>query len=250
MVTGRAFVTGGAGGIGFAIAKHLVELGWTVGVCDRSIEALRAATGSVPSLYCANADASDAEQMQVAITGFTDMAGGLDCLVSNVGVSGPTAPLQDIEVDAWKSVMAVNVDSHFLSARATIPFLLKSVNASMIFMSSAAGRGGFPQRSSYCTSKWALHGLAKTLSDELSRSGIRSNVILPGVVDNERMRDVVAARAELTGQSQEAVWQNVLAITAFNEPVPMQEIAHAAAFLASPQARFITGQLIGIGENF
>ena len=246
----RAFITGGGSGIGLAIAQHLQENGWAVGVCDCDGEALAQVKRRTPSIQISHADASNAQELRAAIVNFAQFVGGLDCLVSNVGVSGPTSPFQDIDPEVWKSVMATNVDSHFYSARAAIPFLLESLNASMIFMSSGAGRVGFPQRSPYCTSKWALHGLAKTLSEELSRSGVRANVILPGVVDNDRMRDVVEARSGTTGLSQQEVWKQVLAKMAFDEPVPMQEIAHLAAFLASPQARFITGQLIGIGENF
>ncbi len=108
-------------------------------------------------------------------------SGGLDVLVNNAGIAGPTARCEDIALADWERTLAVNLTGQFLCTRLAIPLLRKSRNASIANLSSAAGRFGFPLRTPYAASKWAVIGFTKSLSIELGSDGIRVNAICPGI---------------------------------------------------------------------
>src|SRR5688572_19246862 len=127
--------------------------------------------------------------------------GGLDVLVNNAGIGGPTAPVEAVEPAAWDMVLAVNITGTFHVTRLAIPHLKKSEAGSIITMSSLGGRFGYPNRSPYCVAKWGLIGFAKTLAIELGPHNIRSNAIAPGAVGGDRIERVLAGRAEAGGTS-------------------------------------------------
>ena len=122
-------------------------------------------------------------------------------LVNNAGIGGPTSPVADMDPDAWEAVMQINLHCTFNVTRLAIPALKQSKAASIIIMSSAAGRFGYANRSAYATSKWGLIGFTKTLSLELGAFGIRVNAILPAAVAGARMERVLAGRAQLSGRT-------------------------------------------------
>lgn len=172
--------------------------------------------------------------------------GGLDVLVNNAGIAGPTASVADLDLAAWESVLRVNLTGTFLVTQAAIPHLKRSGAASIIVMSSLAGRFGYPNRSPYATTKWGLIGLTKTLSRELGAFGIRVNALLPGAVQGARIRQVLAGRAAASGRTVDQEQAAALANQSIARFVEPAEIAAMALFLASDAARSISGQAISI----
>ena len=127
--------------------------------------------------------------------------GGLDVLINNAGIAGPTLPVERMPPAEWDRTVAVNITSMFDVTRLAIPQLKKSKAGSIINMSSIAGRFGFANRSPYAATKWAVIGFTKTLSIELGEWGIRANAIAPGAVEGERLERVFAGRASISGRT-------------------------------------------------
>ena len=172
--------------------------------------------------------------------------GGLDVLVNNAGIGGPTAPVRDLDPDGWDEVVRVNLTGTFDVTRSAIPHLMRSSSGVIINMSSAAGRFGYANRSAYSATKWALIGLTKTLSMELGEHGIRVNAIAPGAVAGERAERVFQGRAQVSGRSIDEEKRLGLASQSLKELVDPRDIAALAVYLASDAARSISGQIIPI----
>ncbi|HEY2320049.1 MAG TPA: SDR family oxidoreductase [Solirubrobacteraceae bacterium] len=244
----RVLVTGGAGGIGLAIARAFVVAGARVHVADAHAGAVTALTG----LELANAitasvcDITDPDAVSSMFADVAASLGGLDVLVNNAGISGPTVPVDEYPPAAWDAVMAVNLTATFDVTRRAIPALKESPAGSIIVMSSLAGRFGYPNRVAYSTTKWGLVGFTKTLALELGPFGITANSIHPGGVEGERVRDVLRGRAERSGRTVAHETELALdnqSIRRFADPI---DIAALAVFLAGPHARSISGQMFPI----
>lgn len=175
--------------------------------------------------------------------------GGLDVLVNNAGIAGPTAPVEAVDPDDWEAVLRVNLTGPFNVTRLAIPLLKQSPAGVIINLSSVAGRFGYPNRSPYCTSKWGIVGFTKTLSIELGRYGIRANAILPGAVDGPRIERVFEARAKATGRSIDEVRRDSMAAQSIGRLVDPRDIAALAVFLASDAAKSISGQVLPIDND-
>ena len=175
--------------------------------------------------------------------------GGIDVLVNNAGISGPTAPVEDMEPDAWEKVMQVNLIGTFNVTRLAIPHLKKSNAGVIINMSSVAGRFGYANRSPYCTSKWGLIGFTKTLSIELGEHGIRANAMLPGAVGGARIEKVFEGRAQASHRSVEEIRKQAMTVQSIKRLLDPKDIAALAVFLASDAAKSISGQMIPIDND-
>src|SRR5437868_2232871 len=178
-----------------------------------------------------------------------DALGGIDVLVNNAGIAGPTAPIEEIDPDEWEKVMQIDLTGTFNVTRQAIPHLKKSDAGVIINMSSVAGRFGYRNRSPYCTAKWGLIGFTKTLSIELGDHGIRANAILPGAVDGPRIEQVFAGRAKGSGKTIEEIKQEALAAQSIKKMVDPKDIAALAVFLASDSAKSISGQMLPIDND-
>lgn len=241
----RVLVTGAASGIGLAIAQRMDEEGARVAICDLQAEALRVVQNRHPEWLCISADVSSEADVKRMVETVRAGFGGLDCLVSNAGVAGPTAAIEAIELDQWEAVQACNVRGAFLCARASAP-LLKAQGGSLIILSSVAGRMGVPFRTPYASAKWALIGLAKSLALEMGEFKVRVNAILPGLTRGPRLDGVIRARAESAGRSfadQVAVEVGSTALRAMGEAL---DIANAALYLASDEGRLVTGVALAV----
>jgi NAD(P)-dependent dehydrogenase (short-subunit alcohol dehydrogenase family) len=246
MQTGkRVLITAAASGIGLAIARGFAAEGAKVHVCDINEVALHALKQSDPSITSTICDVSDRSSVERLVTDATHRLGGLDVLVNNAGISGPTAPVETMDPDAWEAVLRVNLTGTFNVTRLSIPHLKQSGSGVIIIMSSLAGRVGYPDRSPYATTKWGLIGLTKTLSIELGEAGIRVNAILPGAVEGPRL-PVFEGRASASGKSIAEVTKKALANQSIKRFVDPRDIAALALFLASDSARSISGQMIPI----
>jgi NAD(P)-dependent dehydrogenase (short-subunit alcohol dehydrogenase family) len=245
----RVLVTAGASGIGLAIAREFVREKARVHVCDvdaRPLDALSAADSDVSHSHC---DVSDESSVRRLFDDVFARLGGLDVLVNNAGIAGPTARCEDISLTDWERTLDVNLTGQFLCARLAIPHLRASRNASIVNLSSAAGRFGFPLRTPYAASKWAVIGFTKSLSIELGSDGIRVNAICPGSVAGPRIDSVFANKAAARGVPMEAVRDEALAKTSLRRLIAPEDIARTIVFLASPAGANISGQAIGVDAD-
>jgi NAD(P)-dependent dehydrogenase (short-subunit alcohol dehydrogenase family) len=242
----RVLVTAGAAGIGLEIARAFHNEGARVHVCDVDRAALDAAASSDPDLTRSYGDVADRAGVAQVFEEALGFLGGLDVLVNNAGIAGPTGRVEEINPEDWDRCLDVCITGQFNCTRLAVPHLRKSRNPSIINVSSAAGRFGFPLRSPYAAAKWAVIGFTKSLSRELGDDGIRVNAILPGIVAGDRQRRVLEAKAQQQGVSFGEMEQAALANASLKEYVTAQQLADQIVFLCSPRGRTISGQAISI----
>jgi len=231
----RALVTGGGSGIGAAIAARLRQGGATVLVVDVDPQ-------TSPDVVADVADTAAVDDLFRAIVG---RLGGLDVLVNNVGIAGPTAAVDDMDPADFDHCVQVNLGSMFRCTRLAVP-LLRERPGSIVNISSTAGLFGYPLRSPYAAAKWAVVGLTKTWAMELGSAGIRVNAICPGSVGGSRMDGVIEREAATLGLAADVVRSAYESQVSMGSFVDASDIAEAVAFLSSPAARFISGQVLGV----
>jgi NAD(P)-dependent dehydrogenase (short-subunit alcohol dehydrogenase family) len=245
----RVLVTAGAGGIGLELARAFAEEGAKVHVCDVDEAALGALSASDPGITQSRTDVAD----RAAVGGLFEEAkaalGGLDVLVNNAGIAGPTGRVEEINVDDWDRTIEVCLTSQFNCARLAVPLLKESRNPSIVNFSSAAGKFGFALRTPYAAAKWGVIGFTKSLARELGELGIRVNAILPGAVAGDRQRRVMEAKAQQLGISYAEMEGRVLANGSIKEYVTARQLADQVLFLCSSRGRTISGQAISIDSD-
>jgi len=242
----RVLVTAGAAGLGLEIARAFLQSGDRVVVCDADTLALQRLQQQGEPLLGLLCDVTDRAACARMAADAAAHLGGIDVLVNNAGVAGPTGLLEDLDPLAWDQTVAVNLTGTFNVTRHVIPWLKRERGGAMINIGSAAGRLGFPQRSAYSATKWALVGLTKTLAIELGPWNVRVNAVLPGAVDGERLRRVIAAKAQARGVAEDVVLGEVMAGMSLKRLVTPQEVAATVRFLASPAAVTISAQAIAV----
>lgn len=246
-ITGlRVVITAGAGGIGLEIARAFLKEGARVEVCDVDLAALDVLGETAPGATGTVCDVSDRAAVQRFMDGALARLGGLDVLVNNAGIAGPTGRVDQIDPEDWDRTLAVDITGHYNVTRLAVPALKQSDNPSIIGLSSAAGRFGFPLRSPYAAAKWGVIGFIKSLAMELGEFGIRANAILPGSVDGPRIRSVFENKARERNLSVEQVQAMALSATSLKRLIPPQHLANVAVFLASPMGATISGQAIAV----
>ncbi|MGX4694486.1 SDR family oxidoreductase [Streptomyces sp. JNUCC 63] len=242
----RVVVTAGAAGIGLATAKAFAANGDRVHICDIDERALEQVTEADPAIAGTVCDVSDRSSVDAFVEAAAHTLGGIDVLVNNAGIAGPTSPVEEMDPDQWEAVLAVNLTGTFNVTRLSIPFLKKSDAGVVLIMSSVGGRYGYPNRSPYATTKRGLIGFTETLAIELGDDGIRVNAIAPGAVAGERIQRVLQGRADAGGRSLADVTADALSIQSLKRFTDPEDIAALALFLASDSAKSITGQTLAI----
>jgi NAD(P)-dependent dehydrogenase (short-subunit alcohol dehydrogenase family) len=245
----RVLITAGASGIGKEIARAYAAIGAQVCVCDIDEKALDTAAKDIPGLKTIICDVSKRDDIKRMVTASMEALGGLDVLVNNAGIAGPTAPVEDADPDQWEAVMAVDVIGTFHVTRLCIPHLKKSVAGSIVVMSSLGGRFGYPNRSAYCTAKMGLIGFAKTLARELGQYNIRVNAIAPGAVAGPRIERVLQGRATAEHKTLEEVRDTAMGIQSLKRFVDPKDIAARVLFLTSDAGKSISGQVLPIDND-
>jgi NAD(P)-dependent dehydrogenase (short-subunit alcohol dehydrogenase family) len=242
----RVLVTAGASGIGREIARAFVREGARVHICDVDQTAIAALKASDPTITATVCDVADRDQVAKLFGEALGTLGGLDCLVNNAGIAGPTARVEDINPEDWDRCITVDLTSQFNCVRLAVEPLKKSGNPTIINLSSQAGKHGFPLRSPYAAAKWGVIGFTKSIAIELGTFGIRVNAFLPGLVAGDRIRRVFEGKAQQKGMSFQEIEALMFAGTSIKEYVTPEQIADMAVFVASPRAKTISGQAISI----
>ncbi|WP_425994546.1 SDR family oxidoreductase [Afipia sp. DC4300-2b1] len=242
----RVLVTAGANGIGLAIARAFAGEGANVHICDVDTEALKALRTSDPALTQTVCDVADRAAVKSLFAEATSVLGGLDVLVNNAGIAGPTAKVDEINPEDWDRCLDICLTGQFNCTRLAVPLLRESKNASIVNISSAAGRLGFAMRAPYAAAKWGVIGFTKSLSIELGPDNIRVNAVLPGLVAGDRQRRVLESKAQQRGISFAQMEQTAFSYTSIKEYVTPQQLADQIIFMCSPKGRTISGQAISI----
>lgn len=242
----RVLITAGAGGIGRAMTDVFHQAGARVHICDVSQSALDDASKAFPEVSGSLADVSKLDDVERLFADAGSRLGGLDCLINNAGVAGPTGKVEEIDVKEWERCIAVDLNGMFFCTRLGVPMLKEAGGGSIINLSSAAGRLAFPYRTPYAAAKWGVVGFSKSLSMELGEDKIRVNAIQPGVVEGERQDEVIANKAKAVGISFEEQRKISLERVSMKQMVSPYDIANMALYLASPVGATITGQALSV----
>jgi NAD(P)-dependent dehydrogenase (short-subunit alcohol dehydrogenase family) len=242
----RVLITAGAGGIGLAIARRFAAEGARVHTCDVDEMALSALASSDPAITATPCDVSDRSAVQRLFKEALAKLGGLDVLVNNAGVAGPTAKIDEMNPEDWDRCLEISLTGQFNCTRLAVPLLRNSKNASIVNISSAAGRLGFAMRTPYAAAKWGVIGLTKSLSIELGPDNIRVNAILPGLVAGDRQRRVLEAKAQQRGISFAEMERTAFSYTSIKDYVTPEQIADQILFMCSRRGKTISGQAVSI----
>lgn len=244
----RVLVTAGASGIGAAIASAFLEAEAQVLICDIDQAAMADFAADHPGLETILADISDQVQVDALFDAVSTRLGGLDVLVNNAGIAGPTGPIDALEVDDIRRTLDVDLMGQFLVMRRAAPMLRKTQGV-ILNISSVAGRLGYALRTPYAAAKWGIVGLTESLAKEMGPDGIRVNAILPGVVRGARIDAVIRDRAAAEGISHAEMERQYLANISLRRMVEPDDIAGMALFLCAPAGANITGQAISVCGN-
>lgn len=245
----RVFISGAAAGIGREIADMLIAHGAKVRINDVDKEALADFRKAHPDHLAARADIADAEAVAQIFHDIERDWGGLDALVNNAGIAGPTGGVDQIQLKDWQRCIDVTLTSHFLCAHHAVPLLRKAGGGAIVNISSAAGRFGYAYRTPYAAAKWGVVGLTQSLAKELGPDNIRVNAILPGVIEGPRIERVIAARAEQLGVSHEEMKRTYVGKVSLRRMTPPSDVAAMVAFLLSEMGENVSGQSLGIDGN-
>jgi NAD(P)-dependent dehydrogenase (short-subunit alcohol dehydrogenase family) len=243
----RVLVTAGAGGIGLCITETLTALGARVAVCDVSEAALDALRPKVAAAI--RADVASETDVDALFAETAETLGGLDALINNAGIAGPTGGVDEIAVEDWRRCIDICLTGQFLCARRAVPLLKAAGGGSIVSMSSAAGRFGYAFRTPYSAAKWGIIGFTQSLAKELGPSGIRVNAILPGIIEGPRMESVIANRAKQVGVSHDEMKTRYLANISLRRMTSPWDVASMVAFLLSDAGANVSGQSLGVDGN-
>ncbi len=242
----RVLITAGAGGIGRAMTDVFHKAGARIHICDVVQDAIDETLEAVPGVSATLADVSKLQDVERLFTDVRQQLGGLDCLVNNAGIAGPTGKVEDIPVEEWERCIDIDLNGMFFCTRLAMPMIKAAGGGSIINLSSAAGRLPFPFRTPYSAAKWGVVGYTKSLSMEAGPDNVRVNAIQPGVVEGDRINRVIDAKAKAVGISFEQQREMSLKGVSMHRMVSPYDIANMALYLASDIGRNITGQAISV----
>ena len=242
----RVLITAGAGGIGRVMTETFVKAGAKVHICDVVQSALDETARTLPGVTASLCDVSDVQQVENLFGDVENYLGGLDVLVNNAGIAGPTGKVEELSIEEWRRCIDIDLNGMFYCTRLAVPMLKASGGGCIINLSSAAGRLGFPFRTPYAAAKWGVVGFTKSLSMEVGTDNIRVNALQPGVVEGERIDRVIEAKARAVGISVEEQKKISLERVSMRTMVSPQDIANMALYLASDLGKHVTGQAISV----
>jgi len=245
----RVVLTAGAAGIGRTTLETFVEAGARVVTCDVDEAGLERLRGELPQVPAIIADVAREDDVERLFEFAKQELGGLDILINNAGIAGPTGPIEEIALADWQATLDVNITGQYLCAKRAVPMIKAAGGGSIVNLSSAAGRFGFALRSPYCASKWAVVGLTKALAIELGPDQIRVNAICPGAVEGDRINRVIAAKAKARGIPFDQMYEDYVAQASMRRMISAQDIANMVLYLCTDAGRLVSGQVISVDGN-
>jgi len=248
----KKFIISAAGdGIGLAISKLIVQEGGKVYLTDIDLKKINKINSNKKfnnKIFARRLDANNYEDVEKYFFSLKKI-NKIDGLINNVGIAGPTKYLEKISSEEWKSTLETNLNSHFYFTKFSIPLLRNNKSGSIVNISSTAGLFGFPQRTPYAASKWAIIGLTKSLAMELGKYKIRVNAICPGSVKGDRMKRVINSKAKLLKTTPNKIQKEFESMTSISSFVTKEDIASMIIYLLSDQSKNISGQSISVDGN-
>ena len=245
-------ISASADGLGWCMANVLIDQGHTVYLSDinqQKIDEVHKHPLFNKRVFIDNVDAGNPESVKSYFKTLSQKITSIDVLINNVGVAGPTGPMEDLTIEDWRQTIDINLNSHFYFTKYAIPFLKKNKEGSIINISSTAGLFGFPLRTPYVASKWAVIGMTKSLAMELGEFDIRVNAICPGSVSGDRMKRVIEAKAKSLGISEKELQEDYESMVSLKTFVDKEDIANMALFLLSNEAHKVSGQIMTVDGN-
>ena len=245
----KIIISAGASGIGWSTAKICLSKGATVYICDIESKYLKKVQKhplNKKKLFVYECDASNENQVSELFKKINKKTKKIDALRNNVGIAGPTGSLEKLKSQDWERTIQVDVNSHFYFTKKAIPLIKKSKNGSIINISSTAGILGFPLRSPYAASKWAIIGVTKTLAMELGKFNIRVNAVCPGTIKGERMKRVIRDKAKFTKVPSKTVEREFISMSSMKKWILEEDIGKMCAFLNSDDSSKVSGQVISV----
>ena len=248
----KIIISAGASGIGWATAKVCLSKGATIFISDiakKFLNKVKKNPLNNKRLFSYECDASNENDVKILFKQISKKTKKIDSLINKVGIAGPTGTIEKLKSKDWEETLKVNVISHFYYSKLAIPMLKKNKGGSIINLSSTAGILGFPLRSPYAASKWAVVGVTKTLALELGKFKIRVNAICPGTIKGDRMVRVVRDKAKFLKISKKAVEKEFLSMASLGNWIYQEDIGKMCSFLISDDGARISGQIIGVDGN-
>ncbi len=225
-----AVITGGASGLGRAVAARIVAEGGTVSLWDVDADALKDAVDAVGAAHSIALDVSDQMAVAEAARAAHQALGRIDILVASAGITGATAPVHQFPLDSWRRVIDINLNGLFYCCREVVPFMLEGGYGRIVNVASVAGKEGNPNASAYSASKAAVIGLTKSLAKELATHGVIANSLTPATFESPIL--------EQLPQSQVDYMRSKIPMGRLGE---VEESAAMVCFMASQECSFTTG---------
>ena len=248
----KIIISAGASGIGWATAKVCLSKGASVFICDvnkKYLAKVKKHPMNKKKLFIYECDASNEHEVKELFKLILKKTKKIDCLINNVGISGPTGTIEKLNSEDWENTLKTNVISHFYFTKLVIPMLKKNKGGSIINMSSTAGIAGFPLRSPYAASKWAIIGITKTLAMELGKFNIRVNAICPGLIKGDRMTRVIRDKSKFLKLSNKSIERDFVSMSSLNNWILEEDIGKTCCFLISDDTLRVSGQVISVDGN-
>ncbi len=252
MPSKNIIISAAADGIGWTIAKSCLEKGYSVYLSDinqQKIDEIKDHPLINNKIFIDNVDANNPDSIEKYFDSIKEKTTTIDALINNVGIAGPTGPMESLSISDWKRTIEVNINGHFYFTKHAIPLLKANNGGSIINISSTAGLFGFPLRTAYAASKWAVIGITKSLAMELGDFNVRVNAICPGSVAGDRMKRVIEAKAKSIKVPEEELQQDYESMVSLKTFVDKEDIASMALFLISNKAKRISGQVMTVDGN-
>ena len=239
------YITGGASGLGEATARQFAKEGAKIVIADIDEEGARSVAGSLPDAIANRVDTSDAKSVEASISAAVQHYGRIDVVFNNAGISGEQLLIHEMSVENWKRVTSINGDGVFYVLKYAIAEMLKTGGGVIVNTSSTNGLIGIPNIAPYTFTKWGVIGLTKSVAIEYAKQGIRVNAVAPTVVRTTLVENFIADAADPAQMAEQMENFNPMP----GMPTP-EDVAAAVTFLASDEARFITGHVIPIDGGY